>query len=62
MYQQIKKRDGRKVKFDVQKIRRAVERAGLATGEFAEAEAQKLANKAVKKAEKQLKHKVPTVE
>ena len=49
MYQQIKKRDGRKVKFDVQKIRRAVERAGLATGEFAEAEAQKLANKAVKK-------------
>lgn len=62
MYQQIKKRDGRKVKFDVQKIRRAVERAGLATGEFAEAEAQKLANKAVKQAEKQLKHKVPTVE
>lgn len=62
MYQQIKKRDGRKVKFDVQKIRSAIERAGLATGEFAEAEAQKLADKAVRQAERQLKHKVSTVE
>lgn len=62
MYQQIKKRDGRKVKFDAQKIRSAIERAGLATGEFAESVADKLTVKAIRRAEKQIKHKVPTVE
>jgi ribonucleoside-triphosphate reductase len=63
VYQYIKKRDGRRVKFDVQKIRSAIEKAGLATGEFAEAEASKLAAKAVARAEKELTGvKVPGVE
>ncbi len=62
MYQYIKKRDGRRAKFDIQKIRSAIERAGLETGEFAEAEAQKLAKKVVVRAEKELTVKVPTVE
>lgn len=62
MYQYIKKRDGRRVKFDAQKIRSAIERAGLDTGEFAEAEAQALAKKAVTRAEKAITAKVPTVE
>lgn len=62
MYQYIKKRDGRRVKFDIQKIRSAIERAGLETGEFAEAEAEALAKKVVARAEKELDVKVPQVE
>ena len=34
MYQTIKKRDGRKVKFDASKITKAIARAGTETGEF----------------------------
>lgn len=62
MYKYIKKRDGRRVAFDMQKIRSAIERAGLETKEFAETEAQKLAKKVVVRAEKELAAKVPTVE
>ena len=52
MYNYIKKRDGRKVKFNDRKIMSAIERAGLETGEFAEAEADKLAKKVLARAEK----------
>ncbi len=62
MYNYIKKRDGRKVKFNDRKIMSAIERAGLETGEFAEAEADKLAKKVLARAEKELTEKVPGVE
>lgn len=62
MYNKVKKRDGRLVKFDEMKIMSAIERAGLETGEFAEAEALKLADKVVARAQKELSVKVPTVE
>ena len=58
MYNYIKKRDGRKVKFNDRKIMSAIERAGLETGEFAEAEADKLAKKVLARAEKELTEKV----
>ena len=62
MYNYIKKRDGRKVKFNDRKIMSAIERAGLETGEFAEAEADKLAKKVLARAEKEVTEKVPGVE
>ena len=62
MYSYIKKRDGRKVKFNDRKIMSAIERAGLETGEFAEAEADKLTKKVLARAEKELTEKVPGVE
>ena len=62
MYNYIKKRDGRKVKFNDRKIMSAIERAGLETGEFAETEADKLAKKVLARAEKELTEKVPGVE
>ncbi len=62
MYNYIKKRDGRKVKFNDRKIMSAIERAGLETGEFAEAEADKLTKKVLVRAEKELTEKVPGVE
>ncbi|TWP20559.1 ribonucleoside triphosphate reductase, partial [TM7 phylum sp. oral taxon 349] len=55
-------RDGRKVKFNDRKIMSAIERAGLETGEFAEAEADKLTKKVLARAEKELTEKVPGVE
>ena len=42
MFRNIKKRDGRVVKFDSSKITAAIARAGKATGEFGEKEARKL--------------------
>ncbi len=62
MYTKIKKRDGRIVKFTEQKIMSAIERAGLESGELAETEASKLAAQVVKRAEKEITAKVPTVE
>ena len=63
MYSYIKKRDGRKVKFNDRKIMSAIERAGLETGEFAEAEADKLTKKKYWRApKKELTEKVPGVE
>lgn len=62
MYNYIKKRDGRRVAFHTSKIMSAIERAGLETGEFAEAQAHKLAEKVVARAEKELFVKTPSVE
>lgn len=62
MYSKIKKRDGRVVTFHEQKIMRAIEKAGLASGEFAESEAAKLADKVLVRAAKELTVKVPSVE
>ncbi|NCU38054.1 ribonucleoside triphosphate reductase [Candidatus Saccharibacteria bacterium] len=62
MYNKIKKRDGRIVKFNQQKIMSAIERAGLEVGEFAEAEASALTAQVIVHAEKELPTKTPTVE
>ncbi len=62
MYLKIKKRDGRLVKFNQQKIMSAIERAGLESGEFAEAEAARLTEKVIARAEKELTAKTPSVE
>ena len=42
MYQTIKKRDGRKVKFDASKITKAIARAGAEIGEFDEKATKKI--------------------
>ncbi|THB79013.1 MAG: ribonucleoside triphosphate reductase [Desulfobacteraceae bacterium] len=47
MFEQIKKRDGRVVEFDPSKITEAIEKAGIATGEFNGREATKLTLKVV---------------
>ncbi len=62
MYNYIKKRDGRRVAFHTSKIMSAIERAGLETGEFAEVQAHKLAEKVLARAEKELFVKTPSVE
>ncbi len=61
MFKKIKKRDGREVKFDTQKITEALEKAGKATGEFDEKEAKKLTLKVLGVAQEILP-KIPTVE
>lgn len=45
MYKSIKKRDGRTAKFDRKKIEKAIEKAGLETGEFDAAQAVELTDK-----------------
>lgn len=62
MYSKIKKRDGRLVKFNQQKIMSAIERAGLESAEFAESEAASLTAKVIARAEKELTVKIPSVE
>ena len=62
MYTYIKKRDGRRAAFRQAKIMSAIERAGLETGEFGEVVADKLAEKVVARATKEISEKVPTVE
>ena len=47
MFKKIVKRDGRSVTFKDNKIYEAIEKAGVATGEFGQAEANKLAQKAI---------------
>jgi hypothetical protein len=45
MFGKIRKRDGRVVEFDSSKITRAIVRAGKATGQFGQREAEKLTRK-----------------
>ncbi|MGB4762052.1 MAG: ribonucleoside triphosphate reductase [Candidatus Saccharimonas sp.] len=62
MYSYIKKRDGRRVTFRLQKIMSAIERAGLETGEFAETEANELTQSVLARATIEITNRVPTVE
>ena len=62
MYQTIKKRDGRKVKFDASKITKEIARAGAETGEFDEKAAAKLTDKVLKQLEARQTRLVPGVE
>lgn len=62
MYFYIKKRNGSRERFDSSKISRAIEKAGLATTEFAESEASSLTQQVIKQLESQITQKVPSVE
>ncbi|MBN2283440.1 MAG: ribonucleoside triphosphate reductase [Deltaproteobacteria bacterium] len=62
MHTKIRKRDGRLVKFDASKITNAIAKAGEATGEFSEKDAQRLTIRVLTLAEKLFDDKIMTVE
>ncbi len=62
MYTKIRKRDGKLVPFDSEKIVGAILKAGTATAEFGEKEAKDLAKRVMEKAPDRIKRKIPTVE
>lgn len=62
MYKLIKKRDGRTVKFDRKKIEKAIEKAGLETGEFDAAQAVELTDKVLGVLETRNQKRLPSVE
>ena len=61
-FSQIKKRDGRIVSFDINKITRAILKAGRASGEFAEPEARRLTIRVFSLAQSMLPEEIPSVE
>jgi ribonucleoside-triphosphate reductase len=62
MHGKIKKRDGRLVKFNAEKITNAINKAGRATGEFDLTAAKKLTIRALNLAEELFDNKIMTVE
>ena len=62
MYKSIKKRDGRTAKFDRKKIEKAIEKAGLETGEFDVAQAIELTDKVLGVLEARNQKRLPSVE
>ena len=62
MYKNIRKRDGRLAKFNDDKITIAIMKAGQATGEFGEREAEKLKYKVIAELVDRVEDEVPTVE
>jgi len=62
MFRKIKKRDGRTVRFNSEKIVNAIKKAGAVTGEFEEDIARKLTLKTLSLAHQVINHKMPTVE
>ena len=62
MYKSIKKRDGRTAKFDRKKIEKAIEKAGLETGEFDAAQAVELTDKVLGVLETRNQKRLPSVE
>ena len=62
MYKSIKKRDGRTAKFDRKKIEKAIEKAGLETGEFDAAQAVELTDKVLGVLETRNQKHLPSVE
>ena len=62
MFKKIKKRDGKIVNFNPEKIADAIAKAGAVTEEFKYDRAKALAEKVVKKAEESLKTRTPSVE
>ncbi|MCL0086135.1 ribonucleoside triphosphate reductase [Thermodesulfovibrionales bacterium] len=62
MFKRIRKRDGKIVKFETEKITNAITKAGLATGEFGPEIAKPLALKVLNLAQNVITHKTPTVE
>lgn len=62
IFKQIKKRDGRRVKFDANKITAAILKAGQETGEFDEKVAKRLTTKVLALADQVIDKKAPAVE
>ena len=62
LFTQIRKRDGRLVPFDAEKIESAILKAGCATGEFGEGAARKLTVRVLTLAQAALPQNPPTVE
>ena len=62
MYKSIKKRDGRTAKFDRKKIEKAIEKAGLETGEFNATQAVELTDKVLDVLEARNQKRLPSVE
>ncbi|MBU1166948.1 ribonucleoside triphosphate reductase, partial [Patescibacteria group bacterium] len=62
MFKRIKKRDGKVVKFDAEKITHAITAAGEATGDFGEKVAKRLTLKTLSLAKDTITDKVPSVE
>ncbi|TET63663.1 MAG: ribonucleoside triphosphate reductase [Candidatus Stahlbacteria bacterium] len=62
MFEKIKKRNGMIVKFDADKITKAIVEAGIATSEFDKKIAQNLTLKVLSLAQQVITHKIPTVE
>lgn len=62
MFKKIKKRDGKIVNFNPEKIAEAIAKAGAATEEFKAERAKALADKVLKRAEEELKTRTPSVE
>ncbi len=62
MFEKIKKRNGMIVKFDANKITKAIADAGIATSEFDKKIAQNLTLKVLSLAQQVITHKIPTVE
>ncbi|MFA6982173.1 MAG: ribonucleoside triphosphate reductase, partial [Patescibacteria group bacterium] len=62
MYTKIKKRDGRVVAFDFERIVAAIRKAGEATGEFKEPTARRLGLKVLSLARDTITNKIPKVE
>ena len=62
MYKSIKKRDGRTAKFDRKKIEKAIEKAGLGTGEFDATQAVELTDKVLGVLETRNQKRLPSVE
>ncbi|MCK4251525.1 ribonucleoside triphosphate reductase [candidate division WOR-3 bacterium] len=62
MFEKIKKRNGMIVKFDADKITKAIAEAGTATGEFDKKIAPNLTLKVLSLAQQVITHKIPTVE
>ena len=62
MFKKIKKRDGKIVNFNVEKIADAIAKAGSATEEFKAEKAKSLADKVMKRAEEKITSRTPTVE
>jgi len=59
MHTEIRKRDGRLVKFDAQKITNAIAKAGTASGEFDDETARKLTIKVLTCAERLFETDIP---
>ncbi len=62
MFKKIKKRDGKIVNFNADKIVDAISKAGLSTEEFKADRAKALAEKVLKRAEENIKVRTPSVE
>ena len=62
MFKSIRKRDGKVVAFNSEKITEAIAKAGSATGEFGYDRAKNIAEKVVRTAQTDIKSRIPTVE